>query len=878
MNLSIRTSPITISGLLVALILASVILSGPVTRLEDGVLDLRYALRGEIPADTNVAILYFDNDDIASLGGWPLARNYYALLIDVLTKSGVAAIGMDIFFGEQHLQFPEHDDLLASTIAGSGRVVLSSYFRQLDANPLPLSDTPLFANDYLSRPVVGFYGDHLQLPFDRLARSAAGIGHANLIDRMPNEIPLYVRFGTRAIPAFAAELLRVSASLPRDRVRLEEGAMVFGSAGGDRPVPYSRDGTISLNFPGSIASFAHYRCVEVMRSSEVRKMGVQAPIKLETLRGKIILIGVIGEGRSRFVQTPFDQRFASLALHATVVDNALRQRALERPGLPATSLIAVVLALLSVYLIVRFGYLRGAALAFCGGAVYAVGSQLFFSSSYVVLPIVLPFILIVSVSFGAVMYEFFIARKKVTQLESDKGHIEDQLRERELKLQLLEREMLDQKSKEGPDRGAELLEEIKRYKQDIKRLSAQASDLVKFEVTEGEAQARIVFFEGIVYQNSGKMKEMVDLLMKIAGSNANVLILGESGTGKELVARAIHNLSNRKARQFVAVNCGALTETLLESELFGHEKGSFTGAIKEKIGRFEHADGGTIFLDEIAETSEAFQVKLLRVVQAGEFERVGSSSTRRVDIRIIAATNRNVKDLVDAKKFREDLYYRLNVFTVQLPPLRERKGDIPALAEHFLRSEGQLLSLSSTVIDAFLQYQWPGNVRELESTIKRAAILATSERRELIQLKDLSAEIVSSMRNRLDIEDQILELLRFKKFSRSSISETAEELGGLNRGTVAEYFRGICFKYFFESVWNKEQTALTIAGDANSEATDKVRKKISEYLGNVVEGLERGGRYDEVKPSLKAKYKNLPQRYHTILDEVIRAFLSGKWN
>ncbi|HAL55371.1 MAG TPA: hypothetical protein DCP63_02545, partial [Bacteroidetes bacterium] len=309
-----------------------------------------------------------------------------------------------------------------------------------------------------------------------------------------------------------------------------------------------------------------------------------------------------------------------------------------------------------------------------------------------------------------------------------------------------------------------------------------------------------------------------------------------------------------------------------------HEKGSFTGAIKEKIGRFEHADGGTIFLDEIAETSEAFQVKLLRVVQAGEFERVGSSSTRRVDIRIIAATNRNVKDLVDAKKFREDLYYRLNVFTVQLPPLRERKGDIPALAEHFLRSEGQLLSLSSTVIDAFLQYQWPGNVRELESTIKRAAILATSERRELIQLKDLSAEIVSSMRNRLDIEDQILELLRFKKFSRSSISETAEELGGLNRGTVAEYFRGICFKYFFESVWNKEQTVLTIAGDANSEATDKVRKKISEYLGNVVEGLERGGRYDEVKPSLKAKYKNLPQRYHTILDEVIRAFLSGKWN
>jgi formate hydrogenlyase transcriptional activator len=320
-----------------------------------------------------------------------------------------------------------------------------------------------------------------------------------------------------------------------------------------------------------------------------------------------------------------------------------------------------------------------------------------------------------------------------------------------------------------------------------------------------------------------------------------------------------------------------LTETLLESELFGHERGSFTGAVKDKVGRFEYADGGTIFLDEIGETSEAFQVKLLRIVQAGEFERVGSTITKKTDARIIAATNKNLRDLVAAKRFREDLYYRLNVFSIELPPLRERKGDIVLLAEHFLKREDGSLSLSATVVDAFLQYHWPGNVRELQSAITRAGILSRSDGRTLIQLRDLSEEIVAASKGRVDIEDQILEVLRSKKFSRSSISETAETLGGLNRGTVAEYLRGICFKHFFEDSWDEAKAVDAIAKDADPETRERVQKKLREYLANVVEGLAPGQEYDEVRRSLRPKYKNLPQRYHTILDEVIRSFLQGKW-
>ncbi|MGH2568183.1 MAG: sigma 54-interacting transcriptional regulator, partial [Bacteroidota bacterium] len=289
------------------------------------------------------------------------------------------------------------------------------------------------------------------------------------------------------------------------------------------------------------------------------------------------------------------------------------------------------------------------------------------------------------------------------------------------------------------------------------------------------------------------------------------------------------------------------------------------------------ADGGTIFLDVVAETSEAFQVKLLRVVQSGEFERVGSSMTRKVNVRILAATNKDVKRLLKGKNFREDLYYRLNVFTVQLPPLRERKGDIPLLTEYFVRREGDDLSVSSTVVDAFLQYRWPGNVRELESTVKRAVILTKADGRLLIRLKDLPDELAAAVEEHLDLEEQILQVLREKKFSRSSISEAAQELGGLNRGTVAEYFRGTCFKYFLESGWDLDRTAQKLSDSSQPETGVRVRKKLTEYLSNVVDGLSTGGRFEEIQPKLKPKYKNLPQRYHPLLNEIVRAYLQGKW-
>ncbi len=243
--------------------------------------------------------------------------------------------------------------------------------------------------------------------------------------------------------------------------------------------------------------------------------------------------------------------------------------------------------------------------------------------------------------------------------------------------------------------------------------------------------------------HSDSMKQILELIEKVADSDSTVLIFGESGTGKELVARAIHYRSNRMDKPLVPINCAAIPGDLLESELFGYEKGAFTGAHKTKVGRFELASGGTLFLDEVGEMSPQLQVKLLRVLQERSFERLGGVKSIKVDVRIIAATNRDLESSIEEGKFREDLYYRLSVIPIQIPPLRDRREDIPLLAEHFLenfnRQKGRdVQGISPRAMEALVQYSWPGNVRELENLMERMVVL---KRAGIIDLEDLPEKV-----------------------------------------------------------------------------------------------------------------------------------------
>jgi DNA-binding NtrC family response regulator len=287
---------------------------------------------------------------------------------------------------------------------------------------------------------------------------------------------------------------------------------------------------------------------------------------------------------------------------------------------------------------------------------------------------------------------------------------------------------------------------------------------------------------GLVAQ-SPAMKSALELVERVAPTDATVLIQGESGTGKEVIARAIHHASPRAAHPFVAVNCGAVPEALLESELFGHLRGSFTGAVANKLGLFEEANRGTLFLDEIGEMPAALQVKLLRVLQSREIRRLGATQPLAIDVRVLAATNRDLTEMIRSGSFREDLFYRLNVIPVVLAPLRDRREDIPALAEQFLaRAAGKLgrdLRLAAETVERLLRYPWPGNVRELENAIERAAILA---RTAVIGPDDLPPHVAAGLD--LGPSPAPAEQVTLGEVERNHILQTLDRFGGSQSGAA----------------------------------------------------------------------------------------------
>jgi transcriptional regulator with GAF, ATPase, and Fis domain len=299
-------------------------------------------------------------------------------------------------------------------------------------------------------------------------------------------------------------------------------------------------------------------------------------------------------------------------------------------------------------------------------------------------------------------------------------------------------------------------------------------------------------FEDII-GTSSRMQEIFSLISKVAGTDIPVLILGESGTGKELVAQALHNLSRRKDAPFIKINCAAIPSELLESELFGYEKGAFTGAVRAKKGRFELADGGTIFLDEIGDMDIGLQGKLLRVLQSQEFERVGGEATRKIDVRLITATNQNLEEMLIKGSFREDLFYRINTLPICLPSLRERREDIPLLVRHFLKKHGngKIIEFTGSAIEYLSRKEWKGNVRELENLLKRIIIITDKDiiSEDDVRAIDKQDRIFGAQNNASTINEHISMIVRnsctvsteLERIEREFISEALRLAGGNQR-------------------------------------------------------------------------------------------------
>ncbi len=852
--------------LIALLLILSFFFSDFINQVDEKILSSKFQIRGESAPDSSVVILYLDNDDIRAIGGWPIKRNYYALVIKVLNELGAKVIGLDIVFTTPNVERPEYDDLLTNIVRSAGNVVLVGYFSTLTR------DEPNFQSrlpekfGYNTDKKVSFYtGEKLNLPFPQLLDAADGIGHENFYK---SRVPLFIRSANEVFPAFSFELIRIYSGAGKSAVTISSAETRIIHNSKIIKIPYEKDGTLNINYQGGISTLNIIPLVDFLQAYNLQQKGGITDIDVNQVKNKIVIIGVIAEGMTDFVETPYTKQFPAVGIHAAIILNALNNNFLKVLPDYWDFIFVFAVGIFFIFLILKQDDLKGLLILLAFLVSYSVFSYFIFIIYDWEIPLARILFVQIFLTIGLLIYKHQTIKKTVYKLESEKSAIFKKLRDREEKLIKLEKELQDAEQKNAAEQTIYLREKINKYREELRLLSSEAADINVSNISD-KPKLKPLNFEKIIYTQNGPMHDVVEFVKKIADNDSAVLILGESGTGKELVARAIHCSSKRKEKPFIAVNCGALSETLLESELFGHEKGAFTGAVKEKLGRFELADGGTIFLDEVAETSEAFQVKLLRVLQEGEFERVGGTETIRVNIRVVAATNQNLVSNSVSMKLRQDLYYRLNVFVVNLPPLRDRRVDLPVLTEYLINLEDPKMKISTNVIDVFSKYSWPGNIRELHSVIKRAVILAKSEGRDIIRTKDLPEEIKSLITNTGDIADQIIESLRNKNFSKNSVSETAKELGGLNRGTVSEYLRGFCFKTFVEQGMNIESTINTVAGTSEPDVMERVRKKLIEFISNAIELVDYTKNPEENILISKPKFKNLPQKYHFYLEKII---------
>ncbi len=620
--------------------------------IDDAIISLQHKIRGSRTIEDDLVVIYIGDEDLKSLGGWPITRDYYSYLIHILKSAGAKVVAIDVLLAKADPRHPEYDKTLSTFIESSGNVCLPMIFSELtfpDKNE-PGSDNP------------AYYGDNPTFPLKEFLNHTAALGFSNF-SKSNNvlKVPIVATNKDSIFYSFGAQLARTFSSTP-----LPDQTTI-----------------LQLNHFGDLDNVQSLGFVELLKKYQTTPDSVN-------FTGKLLLLTVSTPGISAIKSTPLSAALPASLIHLTVAENLIYQNYLTRISAPLQIAILTLL-LIAAYFVANLKsdkiylfFSAGLLALFWGSSIFA------FSFYNLIIPPFYPSLAFLSV-FIYLLADRYYQNRNLQSSMSDLMQEQIAIKEKQL-----------QDARDNLDKQATTSEELtqlaEQRKHEIINLEKDISDLKIYSGNEQIKPENKAGFKDIIFSEHSPMAQVLELVLKVSPNDIPVLISGETGTGKEMIARAIHTSSTRNSQPFVAINCGALSETLLESELFGHEKGSFTGAATMRRGRFEMANGGSIFLDEISETSAAFQAKLLRVLQESTFERLGAERTLKTNVRIIAATNKNLQVEMESNLFRADLFYRLNGFPINLPALRERKNDLPLLVHHFLVKYNVEMEISDQAI------------------------------------------------------------------------------------------------------------------------------------------------------------------------------------
>lgn len=855
---------------------------GSITALEWSVYDGGILPRQPAPISPALLVVARDPASDARFGAGAWDRAVLAQLITSLSRAGAAAIGVGVPLGQPSAPGrggASSDALLSQATALANNVVYPIALEPKGANEGgELDGIPAAHRSWLPLTDAATWpaAHSLAAPLPGLARQGKGVGHMLApadSDGVVRRVPLFVQLGDNLVPAFGLVLATVAANTPADQIVIDR-----------RGVTIPRSGRIAVDGRGrALVGYAAPERLKVVPFLDVWTAIEErrAATLQDLVDDKIVL--VLAEPARGQHRTPVGP-MSDIVIQAQLLNAVLAGSWLREAPLGWTLAGTLVAAGLTAWLCLALSWWKALADVAVFTSGYAVVLLLSPPLTGVLLPVVLPLAAVVVACAGALLWNQFGAAYRLRHLEGEMQGIREALVRQESTVEALEEDLEAARAAVARSTGAkrELLQAAEALRQQLAEAQAQEeqtrSRLRDLERERRAADARQVQLGdseqerlrrrcaelGIITRDPAVLALFRDL-EKAARSSLPILILGEPGTGKELFARAAHNLSPGAGGPFVAVNMAAIPPELFESELFGHVKGSFTGAVGDRKGYFEQADRGTMFLDEIGELRAEHQSKLLRVLQEKSFYRVGATRPSAVDVRVVAASNRDLERGVAEGWFREDLYFRLKGLVLELPPLRERRPDVVPLAtrlvEEAAAEAGRPVTLSEAALLALERHDWPGNVRELQHCLRQAVALAE---RAVLLPADLRLAPASDGRADAADDATVLTCLRQHGFDMQAAARAL----GWDRSTVTQRLKGLGFRALVESGGDRARAALALAGDPALGRT--VELKLSEYHEHLLRAVEGFDSAEAAVAACRRRFKNLPERHFRSLELLVR--------